>query len=187
MTIHEHSALRTWLAISLLWIGASQAQDPASARYISDETAITLRENKGMDSPVTGLLTAGTRVELLESDSSSGYARVRVAPNREGWVLARYLSEQPAAKERLAKAEGQLAEQQARLQQLEIENRDLRAKLDAGSGEPMAGPAPDAPAQASTLTQLLTGAGLVIAGLLSGLLLSTITSGRARRRRSAHL
>lgn len=173
-------------AVALVWMAQAQAQDPAAVRYISDETAITLRDNKGMDAAVAGLLTSGTRVELLESDSSSGYARVRVAPGREGWVLARYLSETPAARERLVQVEAMLAGQQALVRKLEAENAGLRATARSAPTSASAVPSVAASAappadQPSRLTGMLTGAGLVVAGLLTGLLLPLLRRNGNRR------
>lgn len=169
------------------------AQDAdTGVRYISDETAITLREDKGMNAPVTALLKSGTRVDLLQADAASGYARVRAPQGREGWVLARYLSTEPVARERLVAVQSRLAEVQALAHKLEAENVRLRAAVAAAPAS--AAPAPaDCPepitptdTQAehpSEIVSRLTGAGLFIAGLLAGLLIPQIR--RQDRRRNS--
>lgn len=164
-----------------------------STRYISDETAITLREDKGMSAPVAALLKSGTKVELIEEDSASGYSRVRVGPGREGWVLARYLTTEPAARERLAAMQSQFAENQALVRKLEADNTRLREALAARS-KPAAGAAPAvAEAEASgeaasdriaptETAAMVTGAALFVAGLLAGILIPMVLSTRPRRR-----
>jgi SH3 domain protein len=184
------------LLLMLSWLlphtGASAQAD---VRYISDETAITLREDKGMNAPVAALLKSGTRVQLLQEDAVSGYSKVRVAQGREGWVLARYLSNEPAARERLATVQAQLAEQQALVRRLEGENLRLRQAGAPPSATPVAATAPvvAAPATDSAAVtpgpnaMMVTGAGLFVAGLLSGVLILMIPRSRPRKRWSAEL
>lgn len=169
------------------------AQDAASrVRYISDETAITLREDKGISADVAGLLKSGTRVELLETDAASGYARVRVAAGREGWVLTRYLSTEPAARERLAVVQSQLNEQQTILRRLQTENVRLRQQIGtaapAAAASPVAEVAVDGAAetgaeaeQPSDVVSMITGAGLFMVGLLAGLMIPLLPRGGRRR------
>lgn len=170
----------------LLWAmaGALQAQDPApQIRYISDDTAITLRADRSIDAPVSGLLKSGARVELLETDPGSAYSRVRVA-GQEGWVLTRYLSPIPAARERLAQAEVRLAEQAARIDALDAENARLRAVAEATGGSAGRRILGDAQGEPGALTRTLTAVGLVVAGVLTGLLIPLLPG--VRRRRPAH-
>lgn len=159
-----------------------QAQEPAAqVRYISDETVITLRADRSVDAPVSGLLKSGARVELLETDPGSAYSRIR-AGGLEGWVLTRYLSPIPAARERLAQAETELAEQRARLETLDAEIARLRAAAEAASaGSAARGILADAEPQPGELTRILTAAGLILAGLLTGLLIPLLTGARRRR------
>lgn len=177
--------------LCLLSAHAHAQNGDASLRYISDETAITLRQDKGMSAPVAALLKSGTRVELLEDDKVSGYARVRVAPGREGWVLARYLSNEPAARERLAAMQSQLAEQQATVRKLEADNLRLR---DAAGSAPRGLPAAaaveqavesetESPTKTRDVVSMVTGAGLFVVGLLAGLLIPLIPTRGARRSR----
>lgn len=165
----------------------------SQVRYISDETAITLRQDKGMDAPVVALLVSGTKVELVETDASAGYAHVKVGPGREGWVLARYLSMNPAARERLPKVEAELAETKAALARLEAENQQLRSAPAAGTapatpaatappGDTSMPPTtePGVPAEHTQAQAMFTGAGLFIVGLLVGLLIPLLPRGPRR-------
>lgn len=152
-------------------------------RYISDETAVTLRAEKGMRGEVVALIKSGTRVDLVEHDAASGYSRVRVGPGREGWVLTRYLSEQPAARERLAEVEAELAAAQARIEELEA--KPLPAPEPSVAPEDVSAPADDADTGAGRrygLSEMLTGGGLFVAGLLLGLIFNLLPR-KGRRRR----
>lgn len=193
----------SWLALCLMVLSGSCAwAQGGSTRYISDETAITLREDKGMNSPVAALLKSGTKVELIEEDTASGYSRVKVGPGREGWVLARYLSTEPAARERLAAMQSQFAEQQAQVRKLENDNARLREAVatarsraapasSANAAQPAEG-AEDADEAASASGRsdsaiMVTGAGLFVAGLLAGVLIPLVTRAKPRRRWNADL
>lgn len=184
-----------WFLLVLLSMSAwsplhAQGGDSSSTRYISDDTKITLRQDKSLEAPVSGLLSSGTRVELIESDTASGYARVRAGAGREGWVLSRYLTAEPSARERLGKVEAQLAEQREAGRVLSEENERLRAQgndpaasatdgpvAGGGSGRILA-PAGKRPGEVAAM---LTGAGLFVVGLLAGLLVPLLPRMGARR------
>jgi len=90
-------------------------------QYVTDELIITMRTGQGSQYQILKTLPSGTRVEVLES-SESGYTKVRIADGLEGWVLTRYLSEEPVAKEKLAAAEN-------KLQRLLEQNSALKEEL----------------------------------------------------------
>lgn len=181
------------IAAALLWMTAPLGVRAADSdtRYISDETAVTLREDKGMSAPVAALLKSGAKVQLLENDADSGYSRVKVAPGRDGWVLTRYLSTEPAARERLAATLSELTQQQSMVRKLEAENLRLRdaAKKTAApapaivAAEPPVMEAPEAGSlrESSDAVLMGTGAGLFIAGLLTGLLIPMVRRTRSPR------
>lgn len=177
------------IAAALLWMTVFPGvrAGESDTRYISDETAITLREDKGVSAPVAALLKSGAKVQLLEADAASGYSRVKVAPGREGWVLTRYLSTEPAARERLADALTELSEQQAAVRKLESENARLRESVRKDDAKAAAEAPSSEPVQDGSLSQssdavlMGTGAGLFIVGLLTGLLIPMVRRSRPQR------
>lgn len=174
---------------------AAQAQAQGEARYVTDQIAIALREAPRADAASRGVVTTGTRVTVLESDEASGYVRVRTADQREGWMLQRHLDREPAARERLQRAEKERAAAQAELQALREENaRLLQDFARISGGEPVASrelqqetaqlreqlaqKAREAEAlrrqydlKRATQQTLLIGGGLVVAGFALALLL----------------
>ena len=70
--------------------------------YVSDELVITVRSGPATTNPILTNLRAGDRVEVLEVDQEIGYSLIRAADGMEGWVVSRYLTEQPIARDRLA-------------------------------------------------------------------------------------
>jgi SH3 domain protein len=119
------------------WSLSAQAQ--GDVRYVSDEIAIVLRDAPRAEGASRGVVTSGARVTLLQVDEASGYARVRTADNREGWILQRHLKNDPIARERLQRAEKELAAAQAELKKVQEERAKLMEDFQRISGgEPIA-------------------------------------------------
>ncbi|RMG27935.1 MAG: TIGR04211 family SH3 domain-containing protein [Gammaproteobacteria bacterium] len=132
---------------------AQEATEPSQAEpsrtvWVSDRLELPMRAGKGIQYRILRMLKSGTRLELIEKDA--GWAHVRTPGGQDGWVLARFLMHQPAARERLAKMEKQLAalqmsqgerlqkfrelteardRLQARVEELEKENARLKKEL----------------------------------------------------------
>lgn len=173
----------------LCWAVASWAQsEGAPVRYISDEISVTLRKGEGMKAQVSALVKSGTRVELLESGKDSGYAKVRIAPGREGWVLAKYLSAEPPARERIANMAAKLAEQQALVRKLSAQNERL-VESNAETQEEAPAPAESLVAHESAkpVIDTITAIGLVIVGVLIGLLIPLLPGVGRRKKWNANL
>ena len=177
------------LLIFLMWICPLlvAAQDEASIRYISDEISVTLRKGEGMNSEVASLVKSGTRVELIET-GGEGYARVRISPGREGWVLSKYLSTEPPARERVATLAARLAEKQAQVRKLEARIGRLEKQLGGAPEAEEAAAASGSPEAAEKpVVQTLTALGMVVAGVLLGLIISVLLGGRKRKKWSPEL
>lgn len=112
---------------------SAAAQQPV--RYVSDELAIVLRAAAGAEGASLGVLTSGARVEMLGSGGNNananvnGYARVRSADGREGWVLERYLKNEPIARDRLQRAENDLTAARRELAAAQQDQAAVRREL----------------------------------------------------------
>lgn len=73
----------------------------AAPAWVSDEFEITLRSGPSTSNAISLMVGSGTRLEVLERDADSGYSRVRTPGGTEGWVLTRYLMNEPSAREQL--------------------------------------------------------------------------------------
>lgn len=102
-------ALSAALTLSLVAVsGSVHAQE---TRYVRDWISVPLHAAQAADSEVVHRgLASGSAVTLLENDDRSGQARVRTADGVEGWMPARYLSAEPAARTLLEKANAEIAE-----------------------------------------------------------------------------
>lgn len=172
-----------------------------TTQFISDDIAVVLREAPRNDAGSLGSLRSGQKVTVLETLGPDSFARVRTADGREGWMTARYLSAQPAAKDRVAQLKADLDAAQKQIKSLQAELGAAKAQLD--QARPAFELAQDntrlkselaAKEQASQALRqqfdqerarratLLTGAGLLSGGVVLGLLLPWLLQSRRRRR-----
>lgn len=113
------------LMVALAVPGAAWAEEAA---WVTDRLEVTLRRGTGTQFAIVRMLPAGARLEVLERDAESGYTRVRTAQDVEGWVLTRYLVDQPSARE-------QLADMRQRLDQALAQRGSAGEMLDAMTAE----------------------------------------------------
>jgi len=106
--------------ILLLSFGQLQAE----SRYVTDQFKITLRSGESASHKILRMLPSGYKLELISSNSQTGYSQVRTADGTTGYVLTRQLLNIPVARDRLASAE-------SRLEELLQEPGKLSAKLAA--------------------------------------------------------
>lgn len=193
---------RTLLLVAALLAPAlASAQSAGRPQYISDDITVTLRQQPRNEAPSMGVLKSGAKVSVLESLGPESFARIRTADGREGWVTSRFLSAQPAAKERYQQAQQDLDAAQKRAQNLERELTAAQQQL--GQAKPAFELARENQSLKATITELqqskdqmqqrydverakrktlITGASLVGAGVLLGLVLPWIGGGRKKRR-----
>ncbi len=108
----------------------------AQARYVTDRTIVELRRGPSIEYLILRNLEAGERVEVLEENEAQGYSRVRVADQgTEGWILTRFLTAEPIARERLGVAERNLTTARERVATLETQNQQLASDLAATRAE----------------------------------------------------
>lgn len=120
------------LALLLLIGAVAQAQ----TRYVSDNLIVELRRGPSTEYLILRNLQAGEAVEVLEQNAENGYSRVRALDEgTEGWILTRFLTAEPIARDRLAVAERNLTAARARVTELEQRVGDLSAELDRTKSE----------------------------------------------------
>lgn len=95
----------TIFALTLLLLARAAGAEPA---WVSDRFEITLRSGPSTSNAIQLMIPSGTELKVLERDADTGYSRVRTAGGTEGWVLTRYLMNEPAAREQLQALSSQL-------------------------------------------------------------------------------
>lgn len=111
----------------------------AQTVYVDDRMMVPLRTGQGTEYRILDAgLVSGTPLTLLERNEESGYSRVRTPKNLEGWILTRYLSNEPIAADQLENARRELAnareamkEATSTAQTLEIQRDELLAERAA--------------------------------------------------------
>lgn len=123
-------SLRTPVIAVLL--AGTLAVHPANAEsaWVSDRFEITLRSGPSTSNAIQLMLGSGTELEVLERDADSGYSRVRTRGGTEGWVLTRYLMNEPAAREQLASLTSQLTNEASRGSSLDSQLGAIRGEYD---------------------------------------------------------
>lgn len=179
--------------------GAPPIAAADNSKYVGDELVLILRQSPNAEAQGKGTVTTGTRLEVLETDKASGYAKVRTSDGKEGWLLERYLQSQPPVRERLPKTEKQLAETQAELKKTQAEYARLKEEHDKLlAGRPPAAPeavlkeneslqasvkeykaenerlSRESDAESATQRTLLIGGGLVAGGVILALLVNML-------------
>jgi len=114
------------MGVALILVAATAV---GQTLYVSDQLVITVRTGPSTDNTIIGNLVSGDPVEMLETDSDSGYSRVRTENDTEGWVLNRYLAERPIAQDRLVIADRGLAEAEIAIAVLEASVTELTDDL----------------------------------------------------------
>jgi SH3 domain protein len=119
------------------WAFCAHAQ--GATRYVTDDITIVLRDTPRADGAARGVVNSGARVTVLSVDEGSGYARVRTADDREGWILQRHLKAEPVARERVQQLQKELAAAQAELKKVQDDRARLMQDFQRISGgEPIA-------------------------------------------------
>jgi SH3 domain protein len=120
------------LALSLLSAGPTAAEE---TRYVTDQYEFNLRSGQSTRYKILRQLTSGTPVSVLSVDNESGYSRVRTEDGLSGYILTRYLQDEPAARSQLDSMRAQLdALQQepdklaSRLSSLQAEHERLKTE-----------------------------------------------------------
>jgi SH3 domain protein len=79
------------LPLFALFLSVSTAL--AETRYVKPSAEVVVRTGQGNDYKIVGMVKDGDSVVLLQEDES--YSMVRLGNGKEGWMLKRFLSEEP--------------------------------------------------------------------------------------------
>jgi len=96
----------------------------ATTAYVTDDLEIMVRTGESARNKIIATLKSGTKINVIEANPATGYSKVALSRNREGYVLTRLLTKTPAAKDQLAAA-------RARLKKLETNHSSVTSELAA--------------------------------------------------------
>lgn len=126
-------SIRKSIYLMLVTAGLCSVTAFAESAWVSDRFEITLRSGPSTSNAIQLMLSSGTEVEVLEADSESGYSRVRTGGGTEGWVLTRYLMNEPAARDQLASLTSQLTSEASRGSSLDSQLGAIRGEYETAT------------------------------------------------------
>ena len=139
--------LRTTLLSILLLSASVYAQ--AATLYVTDELEVTMRSGPSTGNKILRILNSGDAVTLIEADDETKYSLVETADGEQGWIISRFLIDEPIARQQLQtlrerfqaqqqrvdEQTGQIAELSDNLQQSNADNEVLKSTLRASEQE----------------------------------------------------
>lgn len=120
--------IRIRTPIIILCLFLAQAASAAETAYITDRIEVHLRTGQSISHKIVHTLNSGTPLTVLSRNPATGYSRVRLKSGEEGWLLSRFLSDKPIARQQLEAASQKLAE-------LNSENERLKEELAVFQGD----------------------------------------------------
>ncbi len=95
-----------------------------------------MRTGQGVKFGIKKMLTSGERLSVIETDPS-GYSKVLTAKGVEGWVLTRYLTNTPSARNRVASSEQKVANLELELAKAKEEIQSLSSQNSTAGSQNM--------------------------------------------------
>lgn len=86
----------------------------AQTNYVTDIVEIMMRSGPSSKNKIIKILKSGDRVTVIKEDKANGYSEVKAASGVTGYVLARYLSDAPSARNQVKRLQSQLDQLKAK-------------------------------------------------------------------------
>ena len=126
--------IRISLFLLLLFVGTSQLH-AAGVKYVTDIFEVTMRSGTTTSNSIVRLLRSGESVTVLEDDPVSQYSMVETDDGKQGYVLSRFLTDDPAARETLQDLRGEYENQQLQVDEQQAEINQLKQSLLQEQGD----------------------------------------------------
>lgn len=104
-------------------------------RYVSDKLWLQLRSGPGSEFRILKALPSGEHLIFQEETEDKNYAKVTTDKGVEGWVLTRFLEDEPVAKEKLIFSQRELVKVKAELDTLKQQTDTLSEEKSSLSGD----------------------------------------------------
>ncbi len=127
--------MKTTIRAALLFAMLAGPAALAEPAWVSDQFEIMLRSGPSTSNAIQLMVKSGARLEVIESDAETGYSRVRTAGGTEGWVLTRYLMNEPSAREQLENLSSQLTNATSRGSSLNSQLTSIRAEYESANND----------------------------------------------------
>lgn len=88
-------------------------------RYVTDDFEVMLRTGPSVKNKIIVSLKSGTGIEVLREDAGNGHSQVRTSKGEIGYVLKRFISNRPSARNRVTALEAQLAQLRSKPEEIQ--------------------------------------------------------------------
>ena len=110
----------------------------AKTAYISENLELPLRSADNERSKIIKMLPSGSAITIFHDTNENGYSYIQASQGVEGFVLSRFLSDQPSSREQLettSKKLEQLVDENKQLKQAQTASQDVGKQRDKLSTE----------------------------------------------------
>ncbi len=118
------------LFIVFALIFTATAAQAVEKRYVTDSLWLQLRSGPGQEYRILKALQSGEHLIFIEENADVGYTKVRTDKGLEGWVLTRFLVDEPVAKEKLILANRELEKVKAELETTKTQKAEYQAEVE---------------------------------------------------------
>lgn len=119
------------LLASVALLFALTAQAAVEKRYVADSLWLQLRSGPGNEFRILKALRSGEHLIFIEEDLEKKYTKVKTSKGLEGWVLTRFLVNEPIAKEKLILANREMDKIKAELVTLKTQKSELETQVES--------------------------------------------------------
>ena len=113
----------------LLSISIFVTEAQAATKYVNDNLTITVRSGQGNEHKIIKTISTGDKVDVLEEFPDTGYVRATLNDGTEGWILSRYLTDKPVAKDLLERVEKRYEQLKQKYDESTEELKTLKAEF----------------------------------------------------------
>jgi SH3 domain protein len=107
----------------------------ADTVFVRDILYVPLRDGQSIEYRILHRgIRSGTKLERLETNSETGYSRIRMNDGMEGWLQTQYLIMEPIAQDQLITVKEELVKLKDTHQQTLIELEELKSRETDTSG-----------------------------------------------------
>ncbi len=129
ITLRLEKPLTDKMLLALVFLCTPIPLLAVETRYVTDEFEITMRSGTNTTNSIVRMLRSGQALTLLEEDNVSKYSLVETEGGKQGYVLTRFLLEEPAARQTLMELEERFGQQRQLLDEQTTEMASLKQKL----------------------------------------------------------
>lgn len=100
----------------------------AETRYVTDQFEITMRSGASTSNSIVSMLKSGQSLKVIEQDEATRYTLVETSSGRQGYVLSRYLDDQPSGRDRYIQLKNRSEQLEAKISQLNTELTNFKSE-----------------------------------------------------------